>query len=47
MSGPQVDQAGHYKHYALRKHIVGELEYYFSKSVFECFFPWFVEELAA
>ena len=31
---------------ALRKHIVGESEH-LSKSVFECFFPWFAEELAA
>ena len=31
---------------ALRKHIVGESEH-LSKSVFECFSPWFAEELAA
>jgi hypothetical protein len=33
-------------YYALRKHIVGESEH-LSKSVFECFSPWFAEELAA
>ena len=32
--------------YALRKHIVGESEH-LSKSVFECFSPWFAEELTA
>ena len=31
---------------ALRKHIVGESEH-LSKSVFECFSPWFAEELTA